>query len=67
MYHAYGYFNNKEQISELKAMETGICLLIIIIIYHYCANFASEGCAQGEKYRYTYIFTIELYNHLICF
>ena len=46
----------------------------IIIIYHYCANFASESCAQGEgidihtylQFNYYTIYTKSDLNHQSC-
>ena len=38
----------------------------LFIIYHYYANFASEDYAQKKKIQ-THQFTVQSYNHLVCF
>ena len=38
---------NKKQVHTTNFMEQPV----IIIIYHYCAKFTSEGCAQGLHMR----------------
>ena len=48
--------------SEIKK----IAIIIITGIYHYCANFASEDYAQKKKIQ-THQFTVQSYNHLVCF
>ena len=41
-------------------------IYIYFFIYHYCANFASEDYAQKKKIQ-THQFTVQSYNHLVCF